>query len=115
MTKRRKFDKQKKKPFPVFVRVAPSLPILSRKTYIHPSRLQDEMDIYNLTVLTVQGLPQHFDLALKFFLYLVFVKQFLNFPSHMRRTFYFPPCAVTGSKQLHNRITSTKKHDNLHL
>ena len=66
------------------------------------------MDIYNLTILTVQALPQHFDPALKFFLYFLFVKQFLNFPLHMRRTFFFPPCAVTGSIQLYNRITNTK-------
>ena len=66
------------------------------------------MDIYNLAILTVQALPQHFDPALKFFLYFLFVKQFLNFPLHMRRTFFFPPCAVTGSIQLYNRITNTK-------
>lgn len=66
------------------------------------------MDIYNLTILTVQALPQHFVPALKFFLYFLFVKQFLNFPLHMRRTFFFPPCAVTGSIQLYNRITNTK-------
>lgn len=66
------------------------------------------MDIYNLAILTVQALPQHFDPALKFFLYFLFVKQFLNFPLHMRRTFFFPPCAVTGSIQLYNRITNAK-------
>ena len=96
MTKRRKFDKHKKKNY------FRSLP------YTQSSRLWDEMDIYNLAILTVQALPQHFDPALKFFLYFLFVKQFLNFPLHMRRTFFFPRCAVTGSIQLHNRITSTK-------